>query len=247
MKELIIHVGLPKTGTSALQKSLFENREALFSQGVCYPEKTVAYRHQYLVGNFVSQQPSKKLFDDYIVDLPRLIWSAEGISNHFHEFTVESIRLFKQTTRSFRKRVVFVKRNLDDFMWSFYKQCLLNRPEGMIGVYGLDIDFNKFLTLPPIQKFLVPEDLASKISATFDAELILLEYEKITTEDIFYEITKCALPTSEARSRINLSLPDFKVDSVRRINASLTGIQRDQALSQLLRGNRVSNLVELRV
>ena len=49
-RELRIHVGLPKTGTSALQKSLFDSRDYLERAKVDYPPDVIEYRHQRLVG-----------------------------------------------------------------------------------------------------------------------------------------------------------------------------------------------------
>ena len=36
--ECILHIGLPKTGTTSLQAALSENRESLLRHGVVYPE-----------------------------------------------------------------------------------------------------------------------------------------------------------------------------------------------------------------
>lgn len=36
--ELILHIGVPKTGTTAIQRSLYQNRNQLEEQGVFYPE-----------------------------------------------------------------------------------------------------------------------------------------------------------------------------------------------------------------
>lgn len=38
MKKLYLHVGMPKTGTSALQLFFAKNRERLYEDGICYPE-----------------------------------------------------------------------------------------------------------------------------------------------------------------------------------------------------------------
>lgn len=40
----LLHIGIPKTGTTALQRAAAENRSVLLQHGVCYPGRTVNHR-----------------------------------------------------------------------------------------------------------------------------------------------------------------------------------------------------------
>ena len=40
----LLHIGIPKTGTTALQRAAADNRAALLTHGVCYPGRTVNHR-----------------------------------------------------------------------------------------------------------------------------------------------------------------------------------------------------------
>ncbi len=48
MATVYLHIGLPKTGTTAIQNFLMQNREALLAHGLCYPDFGYRYLH---VGN----------------------------------------------------------------------------------------------------------------------------------------------------------------------------------------------------
>lgn len=50
MKKLLLHIGLPKTGTTTLQQYLSENREALHKQGLLYPGQV--FNHYKMVEEF---------------------------------------------------------------------------------------------------------------------------------------------------------------------------------------------------
>lgn len=47
MKTLYLHIGMPKTGTSSIQKFLLQNPEALARQGYCFPKLPHKYPYVY--------------------------------------------------------------------------------------------------------------------------------------------------------------------------------------------------------
>ncbi|MEM9770727.1 MAG: hypothetical protein AAF889_03855, partial [Cyanobacteria bacterium P01_D01_bin.73] len=66
--EIIVHIGMPKTGTTALQKSLAHSRELLKDNGILYPEGFLYEdEHRELVGGLRSRK-----------NLPRLLRREYG-------------------------------------------------------------------------------------------------------------------------------------------------------------------------
>ena len=83
MGELILHIGTPKTGTTSLQKFLFENRETLASKGVDYVQFTPQQKEVYALwrnGCFLSRYC-------------RALVSGEPISNQVSDFEENYQRL----------------------------------------------------------------------------------------------------------------------------------------------------------
>lgn len=61
MKTLFIHIGAPKTGTTAIQDFLFKNREQLRSQGVLYPAAGLLKNAHHIIGAAVFPGRSHRL------------------------------------------------------------------------------------------------------------------------------------------------------------------------------------------
>ena len=50
---IILHIGLPKTGTTSLQQAFFENRDQLAGEGISYPLPTNSHwnaQHDFVRG-----------------------------------------------------------------------------------------------------------------------------------------------------------------------------------------------------
>ena len=91
MGELILHIGTPKTGTTSLQKFLFDNRDTLLKNGVDFvqftPQKEKLFASTYLRnGRFLSEyckkiashNPSRKQLDYFEENYQRLSKSLNG-------------------------------------------------------------------------------------------------------------------------------------------------------------------------
>lgn len=61
MRQLYLHIGYPKTGTTAIQEFLFSNRERLLEHGVLYPETGIAkYAHHQIPWVFTKDRRSRE-------------------------------------------------------------------------------------------------------------------------------------------------------------------------------------------
>ncbi|MDB5972504.1 MAG: hypothetical protein JWQ90_4954 [Hydrocarboniphaga sp.] len=61
MKKLFVHIGAPKTGTSAIQHFMLRNRETLAKQGVLYPEGGMLKSAHHLIGAAIHPLRVKRL------------------------------------------------------------------------------------------------------------------------------------------------------------------------------------------
>ncbi len=79
---LILHVGLPKTGTTAIQRFLFNNRKLLKDQfGVFYPENALHWhQHVPLAKALISSQFKEAHFNNLIPVIDSKKWLEETIS-----------------------------------------------------------------------------------------------------------------------------------------------------------------------
>lgn len=133
---------MPKTGTTSLQKFLFNNREKLLEKGYLYPitgtkissnPSTKSYSHNSLVrvlnqnidqtGNPVSQwsiwEECKKEIDTFAIQPKKVIISAEfftgpGIYNPY------LIAMTKNILESYNTKIIIYLRRQDEFLRSYY-------------------------------------------------------------------------------------------------------------------------------
>lgn len=126
---LYLHVGLPKTGSSAIQNICFQNREALQKQGVFYPDSSLHWsQHVPLAkailaplfpdAHFNSYIPTVELSDWYnelqsrceengyrkVVVSSEFLWAAPAMQSslEYHEPTKENFNLLDQAIAAYK-------------------------------------------------------------------------------------------------------------------------------------------------
>lgn len=93
MKELLLHIGFWKTGTTTIQESLYKNRELLEKEGVCYP--SISSNHTFLPSAF-HHDP-----DNFIVS--KSIGKKGTELKQWHE---KCLQLFNEELRKFDRTIV---------------------------------------------------------------------------------------------------------------------------------------------
>lgn len=98
MKKLLLHTGLPKTGTTTIQQYLSDNREALHKQGLLYPSQEI--NHHKMIEEFNTSDRKYLLDSSFTHDIFRqiktttcsaILLSSEDIS-HKTAFYIAKIR-----------------------------------------------------------------------------------------------------------------------------------------------------------
>jgi hypothetical protein len=161
-KQLILHVGFHKSGTSALQESLANQRDGLYQAGVLYPSIGKKAHHRVAWG--LSQKPwgwksrgaEKTPYKTFsrmasLINLspaPKIILSSE----FFAELETEYLQKLASTIRGRQIKILFTLRPLAKLLSSSYQQYLK---------FGLKADYVEWL------HSILDEPGVSKINPTF--------------------------------------------------------------------------------
>ncbi|MBX3496694.1 MAG: hypothetical protein KF769_10665 [Parvibaculum sp.] len=132
-QKLFIHIGPHKTGTSSLQRFLFDNRRELLKLGVCYPTAHLdGYRAQHRFAFAVRQKsdpgdrqvPSRETeIGPIISEIKSSGADAAIISSEAFFVTAEpDIRFLQEQLRDFETVIVFYARRQDEGYVSTYTQ-----------------------------------------------------------------------------------------------------------------------------
>jgi hypothetical protein len=219
-RELILHVGLPKTGTTALQKWFYDHRHALASLGLFYPDlhPIGEYKHAFLVPALRSnqlEQLRKLLLQN---DSPVIFLSNEGLSNHFYDFDSEALASFREMTAGFKKKVILVTRQAGPWLKSYHKQCVINPDNGASELWGTSLLREELVAHPRIRNLMDHARLTHDMMAGYAAERVIhLEYE----DDWFASILEHLGISSRAFGplpRVNDSMPDWAIEVMRCLN-----------------------------
>ena len=150
-RRLIIHAGTPKTGTTSLQRYLGAHQRSLAERGWWYPpwgdEQTP--KHQWLARVLVGEDAPAfaEHAEAALRDMPEhahtVIFSTEGIFNHWWDFTPKAKGFLRHLAGLFDSELCVWFRPPDEFAASLYVQFLTNpRIAGAPGnVYGRDLGF----------------------------------------------------------------------------------------------------------
>lgn len=146
MKTLYLHIGMPKTATSSIQKFLSHNRAALRQNGYCYPPPLFQFPRVSVVRNahFLIARVEKadgtrdyetenayfsdgmKQIEDYFLTCDRIVLSDESIwfySSYVHK------RFFKKLAdyaakKEWQVKVIVYMRRQDEFLMSRWNQSV---------------------------------------------------------------------------------------------------------------------------
>lgn len=153
MKRLVLHVGLPKTSSTALQAWCYANREALRSWGVHYPDSVVSTedpKHQWLVSDLLLNSMDERLPVALAPGEDTLFLSAEGLTNRLPGFPPEATAQFRRLTAGLEVTVLVFFREAEPWTVSYWKQDVLEFDRE-------PLTFEQFCQLPRV-KFLLDRD-----------------------------------------------------------------------------------------
>ncbi|MBD0425940.1 hypothetical protein [Aquisalinus flavus] len=219
-RRLVLHVGLPKTGTSSLQLWSFNHREQLRAQGIGYPapsEGTAMPKHQFIVtdlqrGRFERTQQALAECDE-----PTVILSTEGLTNHLYDFRPAALQAFRTLLEDFEISIFMTYRQPEAWLKSYHKQCEIN-PGNDAYHYGMGLDVAAFGQLPRVRRLLDIGMLKQDCLAAFGAkEIVAVDFDD-DWAGRFVELCGYRPAGPVVMGRVNESVPDWIFDAVLRIN-----------------------------
>jgi capsular polysaccharide export protein len=142
MKELVLHIGSTKTGSSAIQHFMWDNRRAIESLGILYPEVGIAGVAHHILGAAVhpsawrmhgaefAKRDRPQYFNELVEGIgkageassaSRLLVSTEYLWGQFNETVFASM---ESLFRSFHVRLICYIRRQDGWLESTYAQSI---------------------------------------------------------------------------------------------------------------------------
>lgn len=222
-KQLVLHVGLPKTGTTAMQAWFAEHAEAMRAYGVCYPQDPpLTQNKQLYIVPELRQTPALPRLEallDTARDETTLLISHEGLSNHFYDFPPRSLERFRELTRDWEVTVAVFTRAPETWLPSYYRQCVLNPTNAASDLWGTSRPLEALRDHPRILRLLDQDQILADMTAGFGAtRLLRFEHE---TPAAFHDFlgnldlgALAALPLPVT----NQSLPGWAVELIRQVN-----------------------------
>jgi hypothetical protein len=246
VQRLVLHIGAPKTGTSALQVAFVRNRSALRSAGVRYPESSsdsAASAGKITSGNglaiaaflnpnlpfapsYKCTDPLGRIFDSFRYGPEKIVlYSCEHMS-FFEDRRLVSLTEFA-SKHSVVIQVIYFVRNIVDHAYSTYNQ--------LIKRHRSTITFGEFVTTKYCPPFSRTVRRARAILG--NDNLSLLSYDD--THRTLLGSTLAAMGVeganiAEACERVNRSLTEVEIELMRRVNKRFDSERRCRRISDAL-------------
>lgn len=221
-KEIFIHVGLPKTGSTALQQFLYENKDLLIEQNFCYPSaflKTSPPKHQKIVKALLGRININLLSELNEIKQQSIIISSEGFTNHLYEMNiVQSKRVISQMN-DYRITVVLMVRKYLDWLESYYSQAVFNPQIKGVGYYGTAALFHQFCNLEEVRQLTNINQLKYDLMKLFNTECLIEIPYSFNLIDDFCKAVGISITKEFVRNKhVNKSPPKWTVELMRQIN-----------------------------
>jgi len=219
-RRLVLHVGLPKTATSALQRWCAANSGGLLEQGIRYPtpsRHTHMPKHQFIVMDLMSGNLARTATAVAEGDEESTILTSEGLTNHLYDFRPASLESIRGILDAFHVSVFLVHRQPDAWVKSYHMQCEIN-PRNIEYHYGTGLDLTDFQRLSRVHRLLDIRSLTGDCAAAFGAKEVVAESYESDWLNSFFALCGYAPGEQIDLPRTNESVPDWVFAAVLRIN-----------------------------
>lgn len=191
MAAVYLHIGLPKTGTTAVQNFLWENRSILEKNSICYPNFDVRYPHVKFLRNahfLISSCKKAELGGQLVTDAAytRLLDQIAGLGTRFDRIFLSEEAIWSAkwdqpvfwgklktdlNERGLSLRIIVYLRRQDNFVQSLYRQKVRARLTGL----SFHEFLNTYLKTYPLDYYSYIRELADMLGRD---SLIIRVYEK---------------------------------------------------------------------
>lgn len=244
---LVLHVGLPKCASSAVQVWADGNRDALAASGVDYPESTPGFpapKHQELVALMHGEDaPVARAFLARTRS-PTLFLSTEGLSNSLYDAPEAALARFRDLMGGGCDTAILMTRAPGDWLRSYWKQCLTNPLHPAMG-YGLALPLDEFARMPRVARLMDLPTLETDLARALGARRVVRIDAGSDWRDDLAGILGVDPARTTAPVRWHQSVSDAEAEAVRQMNA--LGLVADEradflALLQIATGSASNTL-----
>ena len=231
-KKLVIHAGLPKTGTSALQELLLSHSERLLEEGIWYPDwfpSPTETFHRFFINELRHEpalvQTEKLLAQADQSNVQTLLLSIEGVTLHADHLDPVAGERFAVLSTDWDVEIFVVLRSTEKWLVSLYRQCVIhppirNRPSHIEMLYATGLTYGDFATRDHVRALCDREKIAARFAKIFpEADVQFLEYGPDFISNFTDRAGLSELVDASAAPRANTTLPEPYLEVIRQVNA----------------------------
>jgi len=247
-RELILHAGTPKTGTTSLQHWLFKNRNVLLEKGILYPSNVLSRqepKHQWLTEAHHTEKreviaTQSQLINDEIMSsrgfqIRAILLSTEGLSNHFFDLIQPNRSSWLKVANALPVRVIITLRNPLQYALSRYRQNLINPPSSN-PYHATQLSLDELCTDRSWLRALDYQQIISFWNEVVGEEsLTCLPYKlNIINDFLRFGLNLDTLASDSNQERSNVSVEAAGVRLIRELNKmNLSGEERKHAIQHI--------------
>lgn len=192
-----LHSGTPKTGTSAIQRTFWQNRARMLEHGVLYPGMVASSadpRHQVLIPALRDGDASalvrivERVVDELDECTDTVVMSAEGIAYQWPRIATISSMLLRTLASVTELHFLVALRPRSQFLLSQYKQALVNPPTEP--EFGRSFTLAEFSTLPHVRQALDYGWLVRQMTSVVGPDrVVVLPYHGGIVKDVAAQVS----------------------------------------------------------
>jgi hypothetical protein len=259
VKRLIMHCGLPKTGTSAVQALFWLNRALWLRKfGVLYPELIKSPReprHVFLQEELIRDLKFEGL-RGALEEADRthartVVISSEGLSGQSFLFDRSRASEFLELTRDWKKEFLFVTREKTSWLTSRYRQHIVNPPQPLSSrsleqLHATGLPFKDWVRNCEIHNQSDPDIMRLRFQSLFgQIPTKFISYGPTVVRDVLAAVGVDEDIEADDLPYINTMPPDAYVEVLRRINCLPCGRRLNNAAAAAIRSAVGTNNVQL--
>lgn len=203
MKKIYLHIGPHKTGSTYIQKVLFESRKLLSKKGLYYSEYLIGpqWGHHQLV-EAIKQRNIEKI-QEFLLDLSDTSFVS---SENFENLSGDDIQFFFSLLEDFSVEIIFVKRSFSELIISNWQESIKH------GSYKIWPEFVLEHVMKPFSSLILNQSSTLEKWSQLSNKTHAINYDKLKEDKI--DIVDYIL-------RITLGDEFEKVSTGHHINASM--------------------------
>ena len=263
LEELILHVGLPKTGTTSIQLHFAAHRTFYLESGVSYPmgDATSLPHHGWLGKSLVSGDFSMLEETLSTATGVRVLLSDETVYNETAFASTLAKPALRELLKGIPLRLLAVTRPVESWKRSFYKQALQNRArpnaQGSAHFWGKADLYEDYFKIPEVAELADQDGMLDRISDLFGSPIETIAMRKgVDLVPEFVGALELTPVSTSPEPFANPSLTDLDAELLRQANvqggtghgfmALLLSLPEDQSptkLAAMLRRGRRETII----